>query len=411
MIRLIIVLVIALSLGVGLGLLIVEDAGYVRISWQNWLLETNVWIGGALLILGYIGLALIWKAVRRFLGLRTDLGRWLNDAGSERARRRTVKGLIAYAEGDWKRALRLLSRAAPLSDTPLINYLAAAQCAQELGQYDEADRLLNAALESTPGAEVAVGVTQARLLHARNQMEACLSTLKRLREIRPRHPLVLQLLAEVHERLEDWSQLVGLIPELEKTRVVPQEKLRDLERRAWVGRFEAEGEKLARQQGASRTAEPLNQLWDALPSHLREDDAVVDAAVRQWVRLGEADMAERILRKVLRRRWSARLVREYGILPTSEPKEQLLCAENWLKERPADPDLLLTLGRLCLRNQLWGRAREYFEAALKQRRDTETLFELGRLDAHLGKPEAACKVLLSAIGDSVKLPELPQPSR
>ncbi|RMF19678.1 MAG: heme biosynthesis protein HemY [Gammaproteobacteria bacterium] len=411
MIRLIIVLCVALALGVGLGRLMIEDAGYVRISWQNWLLETNVWIGGALLILGYVLLAVAWVGLRKFLGLRSDVAGWLADSGQARARRRTIKGLIAYAEGDWHRALRYLSRSADKADTPLINYLAAAQCAQELGQFEEADKLLNLAQQSTPEAEIAVGVTQARLLHARQQYEACLSALKRLKDKRPKHPLVLELLADVYAQLGDWVHLTALIPELQKARVKPVAELRALEVRAWVGRIQATGDQIARQEGASRSVEPLNQLWDSLPQHLREDGEVVDAAIRQWVLLGEADMAERILRKVLRRHWNDRLIRDYGLLPASNPDEQLLWAENWLKERPGNPDLLLTLGRLCLRTRQWGKAREYFEAALKQRRDTETLFELGRLDAHLGKPEAACKVFLSAIGDTIKLPDLPQPAR
>ena len=39
-------------------------------------------------------------------------------------------------------------------------------------------------------------------------------------------------------------------------------------------------------------------------------------------------------------------------------------AEKWLEHHPRDGALLLTLGRLCRQQQLWGKARSYLEAAL-----------------------------------------------
>ena len=50
---------------------------------------------------------------------------------------------------------------------------------------------------------------------------------------------------------------------------------------------------------------------------------------------------------------------------------------NLLKE-------LLTLGRICVRCQLWGKARAYFEDSLKLEMHRETLTEYGKLLEYLG---------------------------
>jgi len=93
---------------------------------------------------------------------------------------------------------------------------------------------------------------------------------------------------------------------------------------------------------------------------------------------------------VLRRNWSDDLINLYGRLKGNRADEQLLMAEGWLQERPNNPELLLALGRLSLRNQLWGKAREYFEASINLKRKQETAGELCRLYAHLGQHEQMC---------------------
>ena len=91
-----------------------------------------------------------------------------------------------------------------------------------------------------------------------------------------------------------------------------------------------------------------------------------------------------MVRGALKRTYDSHLVRLYGLLRGSDPAKQLHTAEGWLKAHPADASLLLTLGRLCLQNSLWGKARDYFESSLKLERNPETCAELARLLAQLG---------------------------
>lgn len=51
--------------------------------------------------------------------------------------------------------------------------------------------------------------------------------------------------------------------------------------------------------------------------------------------------------------------------------------------------LLLALGRLSLRNRLWGKARSYLEASIGASPRSAAYGELGRLLEQLGEQEAA----------------------
>ena len=60
-------------------------------------------------------------------------------------------------------------------------------------------------------------------------------------------------------------------------------------------------------------------------------------------------------------------------------------AEGWLKEQPNNTDLLLSLARLCKRSELWGKARDYLEAALKLESRSEIYAELAEVLGRLGE--------------------------
>jgi len=230
MIRLLLIVLFALLIGTGLSLGLQYDLGYIRISLGNYLIETNFWVGLALLIVVVVLIVLTIGLLRRMRQGTGLVSGWVSRGKERRARRRTTQGLLALAEGNWPRARKMLTSAASNADTPLINYLAAAQAAFECGDHEAVDEMLRKAFESTPGSDMAVGITQAQLQLAGNRLEQALATLVRLRKQSPHHPFVLKLLKTTYLRLEDWRELSKLLPELRKRSVLPESELEELER-------------------------------------------------------------------------------------------------------------------------------------------------------------------------------------
>ncbi len=76
-------------------------------------------------------------------------------------------------------------------------------------------------------------------------------------------------------------------------------------------------------------------------------------------------------------------------MQASDPAAQFKTAESWLDENRADPDLLLSLGRLAMQNRLWGKARSYLEASIGAGGRAEAYRELGQLLEQLGETEQA----------------------
>ncbi|GAA3581939.1 MULTISPECIES: heme biosynthesis protein HemY [Marinobacter] len=411
MIRYLLLILFALLLGTALSMGIQYDLGYIRISLGNRLIETNFWVGLFLLVVLVATLLMLANLSRRLFHRTSLVTGWLAQGNARRARRRTTQGLLALAEGNWPRARKLLEASASHADTPLINYLAAAQAAFESGDHDNVDELLRQAFDSTPGSDMAVGITQAQLQLAGNRLEPALATLVRLRKQAPHHPFVLKLLKNTYVRLEDWRELSQLLPELRKRGLVDDDEREELERTIWHNLMQKAAADCRRQsaEAGEGSLTPLTRLWDEVPGSVRRDEQTIREYAQLLAELGDEAQAETLLRKVLRNHWSDELINLYGRLQGDKPDEQLLAAERWLQDRPNNAELLLALGRLSLRNQLWGKAREYFETSLRLRRSRETMAELSRLNAHMGEDETSVKLLMQGLVKDSGLPDLPMP--
>jgi HemY protein len=400
--RTFIVCLIILLVAVALVIAIEYDPGYLLLSYGHYTLESSVWVGLGVFLLLFLLVYGVFSLLRRIISGSSLMGQWFSSRGSRRSQQQTTKGLIAYTEGNWRAARRVLSRAATRSETPLINYLMAARASDALGDEQQLGEFLKKAEQTTPGAGIAVSLTQAELQIRKGKFEQSLATLTRVRANAGKHPYVLNLLKQVYVGLNDWPQLLALLPELAKHHVLPAKELQQLELHA--ARQSILNASNARQDVLAE----LHRVWQSLPKTAIKNSIIVACYVEQLIRLGGHQEAEKLLRKQLNREWDSQLVALYGKVAAEDSGKQLIHAENWLKERNNDASLFLCLGRLSMRNSLWGKAREYFSNSLKVEESGEVCAELGRLLAHLGEYEKSNdyfqRGLMLASGGLVELP-------
>ena len=375
--RLLVYLLLGLIGAVALGLLLVQEPGYVLIGYREWTLETTLSLLVFGLLLGFVALYLL---LRFFAGLRRAPQRvrqWEQRRKALRARNALNRGLIELAEGNWNGAEKRLLQHAGDSDSPLLNYLAAARAAQKQGAHERRDHYLRLAHQGMPAADIAVGLTQAELQIAHRQMEQALATLTHLRTLAPRHTYVLELLMRLYERVQDWEHLRDLLPELRKRAVLDNDAADRLEIRLHT--------ELLAQATRSGDIELLREAWTRVPRRLLHDADLVLAYASRLHLLGEDEEAEALLRTTLKKAWDDRLVDLYGRLQGDLPA-QLGTAEDWLRERDRNPVLLLALGRLAMHSTLWGKARGYLEASIGRGPTIEAYQLLGMLAEQLNDP-------------------------
>lgn len=410
--RLFLLLLAVLAIGAWVGEKMVQDPGYVLLSYNETTVETSLWVLMVVLFIAF--LAMHW-AVNLFFKARfptTQLKEWRSKRRSRAAQAKTLKGLLALSEGKWWQAQRLLTQSADNADQPLINYIAAARAAHEQREDQVADELLQKARTQVPQAEVAIGITQVQMQLERGQLEPSLATLLRLRRLAPKHTYVLRLLKDVYLRLQDWQSLTALIPDLRKLKAIKEEELSQLEFACYEKLLGDVLNKLPVEADDTTRLKALTKEWQAIPSNLSKDESLVRHYTDLLVQVGSADKAESFLKDQIKRQWDESLVRLYGRIEGSNAHKQLETAKGWLGKHPDSAALKLTLARLSMRNEHWGKAVDYLEESLALEKSAETLSELSRLLKHLGEDERSLTVMqegISLLGDD--LPTLPLPEK
>ena len=365
-----------------------KDNGYFLIGYGHWSIEGSL----ALLLLSLamicLLLYLLVRALARLWSMPDRLHDWQGRRRASRARHALTQGLVELAEGNWKAAENHLIRYAHQCETPLLNYLAAARAAQLQGEDARRDDYLKLAHASMPTADVAVGLTQAELQLDHQQTEQALATLNHLRSIAPKHTHVLMLLKRLYINLRDWDKLEQLLPELRKRKAITEQEFQELEIQVYQERMAA----------MSQDAESLQQLWQRMPKALRQRQPFLKTYASYLVELGEGMSVAPLISEYLNKQWDTELVRLYGRIKATDTASRLSTAEGWLKLKPQDPELLLTLARLSLQARLWGKARSYLEASIGITPKVEAYQELGLLLEQLGEPDKALECFRTGLG-------------
>jgi len=230
-------------------------------------------------------------------------------------------------------------------------------------------------------------LTQAELQLDREQYEQALATLRRLEENSRDHSYALALLGRLYFRLRDWAQLAEILLRLRKQGRVKQDTLDK-----WTIRVHSERFKRAA-DGEAVIAE-----WKSVAKRLQDNAALLDAYYMNLMRCGQHETAEKDLTSALKAEWQGPLVRLFGLVEGPDPSKQLKRAEGWLTNHGEDADLLLASARLCLRNELWGKARSYLETVISLRPTPEAYQEYGRLLTQLGETDAAADAYCAGLG-------------
>jgi HemY protein len=368
-------LVLTLALGALSANYLLVNPGYVLINYRGYAIEMTVPVLVFLLVLIY----LVVRAGVRMWHAPRQLGEMAARRRVRKAGDRIVRGYIEMGEGNFARGEKLLTKGVRHSETPLLNYLAAARAAQAQGDRSRRDNWLKMAYDQEPRAAATVLLTQAELQLANEEIEQARATLNKVLEITPHNQQALRLKAELCLANNDWDELQVLLPKLAKNNQIHAELLDSWYERTWCALLNA----------ADNDPERVRKLWKKLPRHLRENSLLMSARIKALIAEGQTDEAEAIIRKALNREWSEELIRLYADLEATDQAKLLRRAEAWLQTRPEDAALLLVAGRLCVRNELWGKARSYFESSIAIRPSPEAWHELGQLLIRMDEADAA----------------------
>lgn len=373
--RRLILTLLVLLISVWVGIKIAQDPGYLLMAYRKWTIEMPLWFA----FLGLLILLVLFYVVLGFWrNLRNIPARW--QLRSQKRKQKKLENLsheafLALVAGDWSSAQKKLSKASAYTYLAWFYNLGAAFSAHRLANFEQRDLYLQKVADTSLEAKIAVNLMRARFDYDQQPIQAA-TLLEHVRQLAPKQPYTLRLLAQTYEKLQDWNNLLELLPRLRKLNVFSASELENLEIKIYSGLLHsAEYSDLS----------SLQMVWKSAPRHARQNPDLIASYVSLLLAKGANKEAEEQLGTSLQHVWNKKLLKLYGFILSNKPEQQLSTAEKWLPNHKSDATLLFVLGHLSVRNQLWGKARSYFEASLTIEPQQQTYLELGQLLEHLGE--------------------------
>lgn len=340
MIRFLVFLII-LAAGIFVAPNLMGNQGYVMINAGELVIDATV-TSSIIMILGfYFALLAIETLVNRFF---YGLG-WFNRHSKAKAKKQTETGILALASGDFKKAENLTLKAANKSQAPVLNYLAAAESAQQLGNEKNRDNYLRLAYENADSNNLAVGITQAKLQIKQQQFEQALASLTQLHEQHPKHKVIMTLLKDVYVERQEWIALLALIPKLQKQKLLDKQAADKLTEQCHFNSLA----QIAKQQGSTGVLDTFSKL----PKALKKDEKYMLEVASQLIKRNDHQAAYLLVMDALAKEFYPDLVALTAQLEISDFHPLIERLRLLQKSREGSGLLATTIGQLLVKESRW----------------------------------------------------------
>ncbi|WP_299019889.1 heme biosynthesis HemY N-terminal domain-containing protein [uncultured Photobacterium sp.] len=349
-------LVAALIAGIVAGPKLAGNQGYVLISVANQTLEMSLTTLLLLVIILLGAFFLLENIVKRLLSLSSTTRGWFSGRKARKARLQTSNGLVKVLEGDWKQAEKLVIKAAKHSDTPLLNYLAAAEAAQGQGDTTQRDEYLKLAA-NIDDQSLAVALTRAKLLFRQQQYEQAVATLQGIKQDHSRNPILLALLKDCYLKLEDWKPLLAMLPQLTKLGVVNADENAELYVKAECGLMTH----ITQQNGS----DGLMGHWNSLSRKAKQQPELIACFVKLMSSRNADSEAYTVLRDALKKNNDEALIELVPALNLPDYHPAIVRLQDLLRYDSNNPSTHSALGQLFMREEKWEDAKQHLEKAIE----------------------------------------------
>lgn len=399
-------IVLLIVLAVAVALMIHWFPGNVLVVVDQWRVQVSL----SFAILAVLALFVASYAFIRLLTWLVDLPTryrgWRGQRAEKRDQTRLEQGWTALLEGRYAFAEKILTQVSTESTAwrrQVLADLSAARAAHETGAYDRRDAFIKQAQtlvaqhDRQSNLKIAVAVVAADLLLAQGNSDKALSTLTTAGIQDSKDVHTLRLLLRTHQQLHHHDKVLELARLLGKKEAISTDQAKALIETA-----------AACQLKSLSKEEQQEAFWKSLRADEKVLTEVALAGAAAFQAQGKHKEASKILEAAIKQSFDARLLNAYARAEPDQVTPRLQLAERWLTERDNDPDLLASLGALCLAAQMWGQAQRYLEKSARLRGDARVHALLGSLFDRLGQPDRAASHWRLATAVSAALPTLSQ---
>lgn len=364
-----------------------RNPAYVQLVYPPYRIEISFTLFIAILLLTFVSGYVLVRLMIGVLGLPAQVRKFRLMRAQTKARALLDEVIRAYFEGRYAEAEKAAARAIELGETSVLPPIIAARSAHELHEFKRRDAYLEAAQGKQVGDSTLRLLASTKFMLDKHDPQAALDALQELRESGVKgHAGALSLELKAQQQAGNWDDVLHVLNQLEKRSSIDAVVAEQLRQEAWLGKISQQ-----------RDLVGLTACLKNIPTDIKRRGKFAATAARALMQHGGGYLAYQLLADSLNAQWDSELVALYGDCQSGDLLEQIQQAEKWLNVHKQEAGLLLALGKLCMRQKLWGKAQNYLEASISLVPSREAYTALGQLAERLGKSDEAHKYLKSAM--------------
>ena len=361
---------------VALAFAVRSNTGSVIFLLAEHRIEISVNFFIVLVLLSFAVLFIVFRILAMIFGIPAAVRRFKD----KRAQKMFNRALLAFFEGQYTESLKCAEKSFKRGKWQGLSALLAARSAYYLDNADLQSAWLKEARQKDEECESAATLLEAESQLKNEKFEQAIQNLEHLPPKLAASTTALRLDLKARQGLKDGEGVLERLKLLQKKGVVTEKSAEAVKHQATLDAL----------QQSTTTAELLKNFVRNLKTDSLE---VATAAAEALLRFEESAAAQKWIEKYLsdptHLKDAAPLFDLYANLKTPDEQTRIARAEKWLSADSDNGALLLALGQMCFRAQLWGKAQNYLEAAVALNQNVRAHLELAQLLDYLNRPEDA----------------------
>lgn len=382
--------------------------GYVRIETANHVIEMSL---TTLVIFFVISLAVVYSieaTISRFCSLSNNTYSWFSRRKRVKAQKQTLEGLMRMDEGDYSKAEKLIGKNAKHSDEPVLNFIKAAEAAQQRGDEFSANRYLIQATEIAGTDSLILEIARTRILLQQNKLPAARSSVDSLLIMASRNKEVLKLAVDIYLKSKAYHALDNILEQVEKSGLYSAGEFDELQRRVENGLLD---EKM-NEEGV----DGLLDWWDEQPRKRRHDSYVKLGLIRRLIDANDHESAYELMLELVKtlddnnNPLAQDLFKQIIRLQPEDNSKLVKIVSKWAKSANSEAQCLANraLGYLYVRNNDFAKANDVFKnlIANKDKLEPNDITMASYVFEQMGDKVAAQQLREEGLKSAMSMPNL-----
>ena len=357
---------------------VAHNSGYVLLVYPPYRAEMSLTAFVLALIATFFSAYLLVRFLSGAINLSEHVKSYRAKNAQSKGQAAMLEALTAFFEGRYAAAEAAAVRAMELGENSGLNSIIAARAANELRDFDKRDAYLADAEGKTVGEQTMRLIAKAEFQLDQKQPHSALSSLKELSDTGMRkHIGALNLELKAQQQARNWDAVLDVANQLVKRNAINATMAIQMRQQAWVEKLRL----------ASNDIEMLRTVWKSVPAEFKQRSKIAAVAAQSFMQLDDCLTSRIVLTDSLNTNWDSEVVALYGDCQQGSVVAQIDQAERWVKQHHDDAGLLLALGKLCLHQELWGKAQNYLDASISIQPSRAAYTTLAQLAEKLHKTD------------------------